>query len=457
MSLIPTLDRRPPSGAGARTEVATAVREAAAGVPVAPPARGLARVGAADHLRFGLRHRVPALLRRALVPRRWAARDDTVRLPGALLARFRATYGDAVWVGDPRGPALLVLGTNGLLRVLHGPAAPGHPHAAIVRRVIDEEVGRLLAARAVLTRAVFQNSVDRMARRIVLGDAAADDAEVTGLYLELRSEGNWLGTRPWRTERARAAHDRLAERFRSYLDAAAPGSLVAALAAETTAGGRAAPTSDLVAGDQMAARRTGDTTAGTGGPTAAGGLGAASNGPAGPDGVPVGRIAHWFLAFDILADTGLTTLVVLAGEPALGDRARRDPEAARACVLETLRLWPPAGDLFRETTRDLDWDGELLPAGTPLLVPAAFHERARSVEEPDAFRPDLRDPRPGAGFFPLGPGGTGEDLGLLMATELVGRSLDRGRYRLLSAGLPVRGPLPLALDPGAFRLAVGRR
>ncbi|MEV6522506.1 cytochrome P450 [Longispora sp. NPDC051575] len=440
MSLIPTLDRRPPSGAGARTEVATAVREPAAGVAVAPRARGLARAGAADQLRFGLRHRVPALLRRAPLPRRWAVRDDTVRLPGALLARFRATYGDAVWVRDQRGPALLVLGTNGLLRVLHGPAAPGHPHAAIVRRVIGEEVGRLLTARAVLTRAVFQNSVDRMARRIVLGDAAADDAEVTGLYLELRSEGNWLGTRPWRTDRARAAHDRLAERLRSYLDAAAPGSLVAALAADMTSG---------IHGGPMAAGNSGD--------SVAAGVPGAVSGPAGTDGVPVGQIAHWFLAFDILADTGLTTLVVLAGEPGLGDRARRDHDVARACVLETLRLWPPAGDLFRETTRDLDWDGEFLPAGTRLLVPAAFHERARSVADPDAFRPDIRDPWPGAGFFPLGPDGAGEDLGLLMATELVAQSLDRGRYRLLSAGLPVRGPLPQVLDPGAFRLSVGRR
>ncbi|MBG6134828.1 cytochrome P450 [Longispora fulva] len=448
-----------------------------------------------DTLRFAALRLGPALARGRWLPQRWAARltgrHGAVRRSTALLDRFRDRYGDAVRVRGPRGPVLVLLTPAAVRRVLGDPVPgaggagavgadvgaggsgcagdavrrggaaggrpdgglalswgaasragdrrfPGdvadrHPRTDAVRRVICEEAGRLVAARAVLTWAVFQNAVDRMARRIVLGDPAAGDTEVTGLYLELGAEGHgsrppgvdaaWPGARR-RAERALAVRERLADRLGSYLDAAVPGG-VAEAAIDP-------PRCAVTGGGTDTGREK-----------------------------VVGQVAHWFLAFDILAGVALTTLVVLAGERDLADRARKDPDVARACVLETLRLWPPARDLFRDSCREVDWGGEVLPAGTRLLVPAVFgHGDRRTVAEPDAFLPDLRDPSPEAGFFPFDLGEpvcAGRDLGVLMTTELVGQLLDRAGFRLLSAGLPVRGPLPRVLDPGAFRLAVSER
>ncbi|WP_412543499.1 hypothetical protein R8Z50_13760 [Longispora sp. K20-0274] len=363
------------------------------------------RAGLLDALRF-------RAVARLLLPH-GRARGGPVRLTVAVLDRLADRYGDAVWVPGPAGPVLVPLGAPGVRRLLGARWSYGSAHLDTARRVIGEEIGRLLGARRILTRAVFQNAVDRIARRITLGDPAADDTEITGLYLELRALGpHALGDRTGtaRARHARAVRDRLADRVAAHLGTAAPGSL-----AETAAG---------------------DPEPGT---------------------VPTGQVAHWFLAFDLLADAALTTLVVLAGEPDLADRVRKDPDVARDCVGETLRLWPAARDLYRETGRELDWDGEVLPAGTPVLVPTVFGHRDRSaVAEPDAYLPDLRAPHPEAGFFPF-PLGTGEDLGLWLTAEVVGQLVGRAGFRLLSAGLPVRGPLPRALDPGAFRLAVSER
>ncbi|WP_018349910.1 cytochrome P450 [Longispora albida] len=417
---------------------------------------------AAESLRFFTLHFVPTLLRGPLLarPRLSAALNklDTAKHAARFVGRLRQRYpgAEAVWVRGLRGPMLLALTPSAVQRVLGGPVASyavdspekhkmlggmqpdslilsrggdrvlrrrfnesvlgfgsqEHPHAARLRAIIAEETGQLLAGETELTAARLDPVMQRIARRVILGDAAAGDQEVTDLYLVLRREGNWLGTRRWKAAGIASARERLLARFRAYAGSAEPGSLIA---------------------------RSG-----------------AAQGT-----VPEGQVTHWLLAFDIIAGTVLGTLAMLGADPYRQLEAAKNPEYLRACVLETLRLWPPVRDLYRETTTALDWDGLTVPAGTGILLPAAYHQRA-GVANADSFQPESRDLGSrvrgfDAGYFPFSGGGAtcaGRDLGLLITSALLGELLDRGRFRLLAPVLRPAGRLPYLLPASAIRLSV---
>ena len=66
----------------------------------------------------------------------------------------------------------------------------------------------------------------RIARRCALGDAAADDTELSQEHSRLRADADWLGLKVWnrrRNARLRASMD---ERIQRYVAAAEPGTLV---------------------------------------------------------------------------------------------------------------------------------------------------------------------------------------------------------------------------------------
>ena len=85
----------------------------------------------------------------------------------------------------------------------------------------------------------------RAVRRVVLGDAARDDHELTDLLARLRADANWSSLHPKRT-RVRA---RFLQRLRAYLDEPEPSSLADLVAstpspAETDPGGQVPQWSD---------------------------------------------------------------------------------------------------------------------------------------------------------------------------------------------------------------------
>jgi hypothetical protein len=266
----------------------------------------------------------------------------------------------------------------------------------------------------------------RAVRRVVLGDAARDDHELTDLLGTLRAAANWSYLHPKRP-RVRA---RFAQRLGSYLDNAEPGSLA-----------------ELVAGTPS---------------------------PPGTD--PGGQVPQWLFAFDAAGMAAFRTMALLATHPAQAERARaeiagRDLAAPqelpylRSCVQESVRLWPTTPAILRDTIAETIWDGRILPAGTALVILVPFFQRdGRTLPYADRFTPEIwLDGRAEDNWslvpFSAGPAEcAGRNLTLLVASMMLATLLERHEYRLTSPSrLDQRHPLPGTLSPFRLRFEVTDR
>jgi hypothetical protein len=161
-------------------------------------------------------------------------------------------------------------------------------------------------------------------------------ATASSLIAELRSDANWAFLRPKRTGLRR----RFFARLNQQLARAEPGSL-AAVIAET---------------------HVTDTTA------------------------PSHQVPQWLFAFDPARMTTFRALALLAFHPEQAERAREeirshqgparlDMPYLRACVLESLRLWPTTPMVLRESTKRVRWETGVMPAKTGMLIFAPFFHR----------------------------------------------------------------------------------
>ncbi len=121
---------------------------------------------------------------------------------------------------------------------------------------------------------------------------------------------------------------------------------------------------------------------------------------------PVGQIPHWLFAFDA---AGMATCVhwhslprTPTGSPRFVGRRRSDPpgNAAtlpihRACILESLRLWPTTPAILRDSTRPTVWRTPggaraTVPEGSMfiILTPPLHRDRDR-FDFANAFTPDI--------------------------------------------------------------------
>ncbi|MFD3680155.1 cytochrome P450 [Streptomyces sp. NPDC058613] len=308
------------------------------------------------------------------------------------------------------------------------PGLPVHPSYEPILTLLAEEARQLTTSGTLeLTR--VRHTVDRVARRIVLGHAAAQDERLTGWLRQLRAGGGspGPGAEPGtRTGRSRATalslYGKADERIREY------------------------------------ARRAGRDTL----------LGRAAGHPGAP-----GRAHQWLAALDTLPETLLRTLLLLGAHPAEQRRAAAEATAAaapgelpwlRACVRESLRLYPVVPDLIRVTRTETDWHGVRHPAGTAVLLPAAFHQRdPEHVPAAHAFVPGRWKGR-GADqdirMAPFGHGAgrcPGDQLGLLVTAALCAEVLRSHRIETTRPVLDPVGPLPETLDPHGIRLTLARR
>ncbi|WP_211234888.1 cytochrome P450 [Glycomyces arizonensis] len=262
----------------------------------------------------------------------------------------------------------------------------------------------------------FQRSWNRLVRRVVFGDAAADDRAVTAALNALRRSANWAYLTP-RREQIREA---LTERLREYLDRAESGTLAAAIARED------------------------------------------------PDPAvhPADQVAHWLFAFDAAGMALMRTLALLAvnrghrhvARCELGASAPDLPEELpylRACVLESLRLWPTTPLLLRESTTETRWGPETLPEGTSFVIyTPLFHRDRERLPFADRFSPDVwtdgtAEADPALVPFSGGPARCpAENLTLFTVTSALARLLRHGEYRLASGHPLYTGrPEPATLDP----------
>jgi cytochrome P450 len=258
-----------------------------------------------------------------------------------------------------------------------------------------------------------------LVRRIVLGDAAADDAVVTDLLDQLRRDANWAWLRPRRD----AVRQRFAQRLNRHLRRSEPGSLA-----------------ELV-----------------------GSMGT-------PQAQPYGQVPHWLFAFDAVAATVMRTLALLVTYPDAMDRVQAELRGAdltrprelpylRACVLETVRLWPTTLAILRESTTQTGWRGRVMPARTSVVIVSSyFHRDHTRLPYANDFAPRLWldgpvDGQPAIVPFSAGPVRcAGEDLVLFTATTLLAALLQGNRLTNVGAPLPSRR-LPHTLNHARLAMA----
>lgn len=313
-----------------------------------------------------------------------------------------------------------------------GHDSPMHQLAGRFHAVVEEEAQELCATvrrrRGRLGWGAFSDAWFRVVRRVTFGDAARDDRGLRRTLDRLRADANWAFLKPKRTS-LRAT---LLQRVRDYLQRAEPGSLAAIAAAV----------------------------------------------PKTPDTAPEHQVPQWLFAFDPAGMTAFRTLALLASHPTHEAKARAEIEASggaglhpmpylRACVLESLRLWPTTPLVLRETTEETTWETGVMPAGTAVVIFAPFfHRDDRRLPYADRLAPEVwlrqghdDQASPPADWplipFSAGPGiCPGRHLVLLLTTSMVAALLRHGRIRLASGGRLRPGRLPATLDHAALRFRV---
>jgi cytochrome P450 len=409
-----------------------------------------------DNVRFNQAVVVPNALQGLFKRRpRAVAAATAVDIDGQAIGLLRGLKrrhdGRPVWVRVVRDRALLLLGVDDIRRVLEGSPDPfasdpeakrkgiAHfqPHALTISRgelwqqrrrfadtvlepdapthslaerfvaIAEEEIGGVAGGGAV-DYDRLHGGYRRLTRRVILGDEAADDEEVSELLGSLMSEANGLPSSP--------SPDlaRLEARVGEYLRRAPEGSLA----------------------------------------------GRAAQAPSTPDTRPDGQLTHWLFATqDTLSLNVMRALVLLATFP---DAAGADDdEGLRVTLLEAMRLWPTTPLLSRELLSDMVWHSVRVPAGTNVLISNTFMHRDsdRLGGAADRFTPEgWRDGGAfvddwGLNFFSHGPQGCpGARLALLLGVASLRAVLERGVLSPESPQLDPAKPLPHMLD--AFRARV---
>lgn len=301
---------------------------------------------------------------------------------------------------------------------------PVHPACAEYQGIVAEEC-QALTSRTGLDFDQVCRVIGRISRRVVLGDRAAGDAELAGWLRTLRDEANWMGLRKSRNKGNAALYAKTHARIEEYAADAPPHTLAA-----------------------RALRHPA---------------------PEGTD--PLGQTHHWLLAIDVAAPTIARTLLLLAAHPAEQEAAHREAVTGghelprlRACVQESLRLYPAVPDLVRVTRTETEWRGVRYPAGTSVLAPMGFHQRdPLHVPAADLFVPGRWLSPEADGDTRMAPFSHGEgrcpgdQLALLLTTAVCAEVL---RCHRLTGGRPRLDPhRPLAgtVDTAGIRLRLTPR
>lgn len=268
----------------------------------------------------------------------------------------------------------------------------------------------------------------RLTRRVVLGEAAADDTALTEQLGELMSAGNAMPGKP--APGYDAFHARIAE----YVAAPDPAALTGLVAA--------APHTDATD-------------------------------------VP-GQLVHWLFAMgDTLPTNLFRALALLATHPEQRARARAEIEDGptdvkvvagasylAGCVLEAMRIWPTTALFGRVQTEDVRWkNGQKTPAGTPLLIHNLFNHRNRArIPYADRFAPEEWSEGTAGedwsfNFFSHGPQGCpGAGLSILLGQAFLARLLTTSTPALSTGPDITPGrPLPYGFDVYAATIGLTPR
>lgn len=272
----------------------------------------------------------------------------------------------------------------------------------------------------------FNEAFQKLTRRVVFGEQAADDTELTELLNELMSAGNKMPGGP------APRYGELISRIDRYLADLEPNSL-AALIAEVRAT---------------------------------------------PEVKPSGQVVHWLFAMgDTLAANTFRALGALSthteqqrevrAEMACADLTTANGAASlkylAGCLLEAMRLWPTTTLFGRVATRNVEFpSGAVLPKDRQVLIYNVFNHRNRDrIPYADRFSPS-EWASGGAGddwsynFFSHGPQGCpGAGLSVFLGQTVLAHLLAAGTPAVSGTRLNPRKPLPHSLDLYGFTVSVG--
>jgi cytochrome P450 len=189
-------------------------------------------------------------------------------------------------------------------------------------------------------------------------------------------------------------------------------------------------------------------------------------------------VPFWLMALDAVRTAVFNALALLTTDPAAHERALaevREADAAhgpgtvaglaklafvRACLLDSVRLYPAAPMLVRVTAAETEWNGETLPIGAKVLIPVAAHHRARRLPHANRFAPDLwLDGSADADwqmnvFSRGGAQCAGRNLALVLGTASLAELLRQREFELLRPKLARDRPLPFGINPLRVRFAI---
>jgi cytochrome P450 len=438
------------------------------GVSLGPPEGELASASPTESVRFTLQAMVPnvaqGLFRRRRRAVGAATRVDVDDRAIGVIDGLRRNHGHGpIWVRVGTDRMLLVLATADVRRVLEGsprphaadPEAkrkgmshfqpdaltisrgeewrsrrefteavldtdrPEHRHSERFAVICRDETDRLLEEverndAGELVWEAFNGAFWRITRRLVLGDGARDDDELTDLLWSLMEEANGLPDEP-------SEHlEPYLERIERYVD-------------------------------------VGDRT---------GLVGLFGDAPAGDGVKPARQVTHWLFALgDTAAINAFRTLAVLCSFPRERERALDDAAHMTACIQETMRLWPTTPVLSRETVAETEWNGVWVPKGTQILISNTFNHRdAERHEFADRFVPEEWLEGGSAAedwsynHFSHGPQGCpGAGIALYVCRSVLTELLDRRDAELVEAPFDPDRPLPRMLDFFPLRFALRKR
>ncbi len=306
---------------------------------------------------------------------------------------------------------------------------PTHRLARGFAAIAIAEADALLALDRPLVWDDVNAAFQRLTRRVVFGDAATDDTKVTELLGSLMDAGNKMPGKP--AKGYVQFHALIAE----YVDTPDPAALTGLIA-------------------QAPSDRETDT---------------------------AGQLIHWLFAMgDTLPANLFRTLAVLAGHPLQLAEVRAELAGKRlttvktvagatylaGCIQETMRLWPTTGLFGRVTTTDVRFpNGELVPAGTQVLIHNLFNHRNRNrIGYADRFAPAEWVSGGAAedwsfNFFSHGPQGCpGAGLSIFLGQAFLGRLLTQSDP-VVESGPQLRPgkALPYGVDLGALKIRLASR
>ncbi|KFA81344.1 hypothetical protein S40288_11718 [Stachybotrys chartarum IBT 40288] len=299
-----------------------------------------------------------------------------------------------------------------------------HPFAQRFKNVIDGEVQDLLAktisdrAEALLSYDDFVPTWMRIVRRVVLGDAARDDEDLTKDMDSVRQRANWGFLAPTDTAHLDSFHGRLAR----YIENPEEASLVHRLPKSTGA--------DLES-----------------------------------------QVAHWMFAFDPAGIVTFRALALLGCQPNQQDTAAREATSSdfihpftRAVVLDAVRLWPTTPAILRELTEDSVIGGHRVAKGTSVVIYVPYFHRDELLPSahqmsPETWIDNKDDKVMSRGFVPFSTGPAmcpGHNLVPLISSLFIACLLAKMRISLAQPSLDPKA-LPGTLNHTEAKLNISKR